>query len=232
VIFGNRGFSAALLAGVVIVYCWVLLLAISVDPTGAQTGGTIGGASVNQSNEDCADPQEVETVTGSGDEQSPVFDITGRSFRLTATVEPTVGSTVGSTAETTAETTLESTLGAASFADVSIFVYPEGEDVDFVTSFDVEGGGTETSIVNAGPGSFYLDILAANADYEVLIEDCTGDGGDRTGRGGETIMTRTIPRKPLPPTGGAVVYAIVGVSVLTGAGLLAAGIAAQRGRER
>ena len=48
----------------------------------------------------------------------------------------------------------------------------------------------------------------------------------------QTVIIRTIPAKPLPPTGGLQVYVMVGVSILVGAGLLAGRLAARRGRHR
>ena len=48
----------------------------------------------------------------------------------------------------------------------------------------------------------------------------------------QTVIVRTIPAKPLPPTGGLQVYVMVGASILVGAGLLAGRLAARRGRQR
>jgi hypothetical protein len=48
----------------------------------------------------------------------------------------------------------------------------------------------------------------------------------------QTVIIRTIPAKPLPPTGGLQVYVMVGVSILVGAGILAGRLAARRGRHR
>jgi hypothetical protein len=46
----------------------------------------------------------------------------------------------------------------------------------------------------------------------------------------QTVIIRTIPAKPLPPTGGLPVYVMVGGSILAGTGLLAGRLAARRGR--
>jgi hypothetical protein len=51
----------------------------------------------------------------------------------------------------------------------------------FVTSTSRERPGTDSSIVNAGPGAFFLDILAFSTDYLVTVEDCVGAPTERTG---------------------------------------------------
>jgi hypothetical protein len=169
---------------------------------------------------DCPGAEEVNTTTGNGNKQSPVFNITGTSFRLVV--------------ESTA------TSEDPQFASVTIFVYPEGETVSYVTNFSVGEGRDDSSIVNAGPGEFYLDILAANADYTVTVEDCTGTNGEETTQNQVTTTpnqegTRqiiNIPKKPLPPTGGWPVYGTVAGFVLAGAGLLGLGVAINRNRPR
>jgi hypothetical protein len=152
-----------------------------------------------------------------------VFNITGTSIRLVV--------------ESTA------TSQDPQAAGVTIFVYPEGDTVSYVTNFSVEEGRDDSSIVNAGPGAFYLDILAANADYTVTVEDCTGTNGEQTNQNqittqdqpedrGQTREIINIPKKPLPPTGGWPVYGMVAGFILAGAGLLGLGIAINRNGPR
>lgn len=200
----KRQLSAVLLLFGVVICTYMVLLS---TPISAQGGG------------DCPGAEEVNTTTGNGNKQSPVFNITGTSFRLTV--------------ESTA------TSEDPQVAGVTIFVYPEGETVSYVTSFSVEEGRDDSSIVNAGPGEFYLDILAANADYTITVEDCTGTNGEETNqiittqeqtRGKGPIIN--IPKKPLPPTGGWPVYGTVAGFVLAGAGLLGLGIAINRNGPR
>ena len=50
-VFGNRGFSVALLAIGTIIFCWVLLLAMSA-PSGAQSGGGSTGGTTRASDND------------------------------------------------------------------------------------------------------------------------------------------------------------------------------------
>jgi len=40
----------------------------------------------------------------------------------------------------------------------------------FVTSVGPRSSETDSSIVNAGPGAFFLDVPAANTDYVVTVE--------------------------------------------------------------
>jgi hypothetical protein len=129
-----------------------LFRVLSVTRSDAQAGGGSTGRTVQ--NSDCPGASKANTTTGNGNKQSPVFNVTGTSFRLK----------VDSTA----------TSQDPQFAMVNIFVYPEGETVGFVGTFDVEEGRDDSSIINAGPGSFYLNILAANVDYMITVEDCTG----------------------------------------------------------
>lgn len=185
---------------------------LDVRTTEAQTGGgTTGGTTAettgNQNDQDCPIPEEVNTTTGSGDEQSPVFDITGESFRVTIDVDPTSQD--------------------PSLAGVTVFVRTENDEP--VTRIAKEGGGTETSIVNAGEDRFFLDILAANANYEIIVEDCTGDDEEDNGGTDEDedtdddgIVDGTIPKKPLPKTGGSPALFAGGAALLVLYGALVA----------
>jgi hypothetical protein len=140
VVLGKRELSVILLVVGALLFLFVALA----TPSEAQTN--------------CPGAQLVNTTTGNGNKQSPVFNIKGTSFRLN----------VVSTA-TSADPAL---------AVVDVFVYPQGETVSYVSNFQVNEGNDDASIVNAGPGQFYLNILAANADYAITVEDCTGAGGN------------------------------------------------------
>jgi Domain of unknown function (DUF1996) len=115
-------------------------------------------------NNECPGAEVVNTTTGTGNMQSPPFGIEGDRFQITITVVPTSRD--------------------PSLADVTAFIVNAENNQD-VTSINKEGSGTETSIVNAGPGRFYLDLKTANADYAVVVEDCVGsDNGSGDGSGG------------------------------------------------
>ncbi len=218
-VLSRRGLSAIFLAGAALVFYAALLLSTE---SGAQTNG------------DCPGAQTVDTTTGTGNKQSPVFNITGTSFRITITVEATSQD--------------------PSLAGVTANVMREGGE--FVTSFSKEGPGTESSIINAGPGRFFLDFNTANANYTVTTEDCTGTTGGVTSQDGEATFVddiqedvvvdvnrdRTptrkqptiinIPKKPLPPSGGPPLYGVIASFILAGTGLLALGIGIRRGLRR
>ena len=103
------------------------------------------------------------------------------------------------------------------------------EGGQYVTSIGRESPGTDSSIVNAGPGRFFLDILAANTNYVVTVEDCPGagprgpDGSPKRPVGPidrpEGVIRRT-PIREVPFTGGPP-YLAVGALVLLGVALIA-----------
>jgi hypothetical protein len=131
VVLGKGESSVLLVAVGVTVFCWVLLMAMSAEPSGAQTGGTTGettGVSIGAQN-DNANQRQYD------DDNNRQYDDDDQKNRIT------------------------------------------------------------------------------------IVEE-------------QTIIIRTIPGKPLPPTGGLQVYVMVGVSILVGAGLLVGRLAAQRRRYR
>jgi hypothetical protein len=134
-----------------------------------------------------------------------VFNISGESFRVTSTLE---------------------TNSSRSFlfsADVN------REGGGYVTSVSRESPGTDSSIVNAGPGRFFLDITSLFTKYLVTVEDCAGEAP--RGPGGspkrpvgpvdrpEGVIQRT-PVREVPFTGGPP-YLTVGAVVLLGVALKA-----------
>ncbi len=183
----------------------------------------------------CPGAEEVDTFTGTGDRQTAPFEITGNVFQVTSEVTAT---------------------GDPDFLFFSISVRDENGDT--VTTIDQEQPGTESSFVNEGPGQFFLDILAANAEYTITVEDCTGtdqNNGNQTTQNQTTRNPTTqnqitdrndspqrqrrpqrertrdvinVPNRPLPPSGGLPVYGVVGGFVLAGAGLLALGVVIRR----
>jgi hypothetical protein len=49
---------------------------------------------------------------------------------------------------------------------------------DSVTTFSQEGPGTDSSIINAGPGDFFIETNPANASYAIVVEDCVDTQGN------------------------------------------------------
>jgi hypothetical protein len=98
-----------------------------------------------------------------------------------------------------------------------------------VTTISRESPGTDSSIVNAGPGAFFLDISAVYTNYSVTVEDCIGatprgpEGPPEQPRGpvdrpGGVIDGTEVIR--VPPTGGPPFLA-VGAVALLGVALIA-----------
>jgi hypothetical protein len=153
---------------------------------------------------ECPGARVVNTTSGNGDKQSPVFNITGEAFRLTTTLE---------------------TNSPRSFlfsADVN------RERGGYITSVSRESPGTDSSIVNAGPGRFFLDISSLFTDYLVTVEDCASEapgvpGGLQRGVGPvdrpEGVIDHTSVER-VPFTGGPP-YLAVGAVVLLGVALIA-----------
>jgi hypothetical protein len=101
-------------------------------------------------------------------------------------------------------------------------VYKEGGG--YVTNITRESPGTDSSIVNAGPDNFYLDILAFEAEYTITVEDCVGSSGADTGGPGpvdgpDEVIPDTTSRQPMPDTGGPL-YLPVGAVLLLGTALI------------
>jgi hypothetical protein len=184
------------------------------------------GRAEAQEDEGCADPQTVDTFNGTQNQITRPFNITGNTFRLRYDL-------------TDADDDPEN------FTSFSL--RPIGEDGigvgQSVLVFDPE---TASQNILEGPGSFTLEIESGGLEYSVTVEDCTGTAPGNaetstpeasqptpapkaTPKQKEKVMRKTVPKRPLPPTGGTPTsYAIYGF-VLGGASLLALGLV-RRGR--
>jgi hypothetical protein len=185
----------------VVFACWVFCL---LAPVGAQESRTPAEDQYAPGPDaECPGAKVVRTLTGTGDQQSAPFRITGDRFRLTVTNDPTPGD--------------------PSLAGVSVYVV-DARSGDDVTRFAKEGAGQETSVINQGPGSFYLDTITANVSYTVAVEDCAGTPpggpggplGPVDNPGGVMPGTRV---RQVPFTGGPPI--VVGALVLLGTALIA-----------
>ena len=154
---------------------------------------------------ECPGARVVNRTRGNGNKQSPVFNVSGESFRVTTTLDT----------------------NSPQFLGFDAFVYKEGGQL--VTAIGRESPGTDSSIVNAGPGAFYLDILSANTKYFVTVEDCAGvapiepDGPQGPINRPEGVIRRT-PVREVPFTGGPPIVlgalALLGAGVIVGRGVL------------
>ena len=226
-VLGRRGLSAILLAVAGLVFYTVFLAVLATEPSAQTNGdGTDGEVSASQNQDDqgdegCENPEQVDTFTGTENQITPNFDITGNTFRLRYEI-----------------TDLDDDPGFDSFN-----IRPIGEDGigvgQSVLVFD-EGSGTENIL--EGPGAFSLEIQSEGFEYTVTVEDCVGtnqndgnrnNGQNRSNRNRSTpensVIRRTVPNKPLPPTGGLPVYVMVTGSILTGTCLLGLGLVVRRG---
>jgi hypothetical protein len=113
-----------------------------------------------QGNEGCAIPREVQKFTGTENQITPEFDITGNRFRLRWDI-----------------TDLDDDPAGDSFI---IRTRENGTEVGESVVVSDEGSGSE--IILEGPGTFTLEIESEGFQYTVAVEDCTGDNN-----GGETI---------------------------------------------
>jgi hypothetical protein len=145
--------------------------------------------------EGCENPQEVTSFTGTENQRTDPFEITGETFRLRYETAPEGADPFLPTVEV-------DVLNAQGQPTGEGFLAFEGED------------GTEN--VLAGPGTFRLEIRAEDASYRITVEDCTetaqepppddqpGDVDDP-----DDVVDDSIPDKPLPNTGGVPLVGLV-----------------------
>ena len=176
--------------------------------TGGTTEETTGGESTSDGA--CPSAEVVATFRASPGEDliDQTFEVSGDRFRVSLEDEGT------------------------GFASVGITI--NDEDGDFVDSF-VAGSEQQRSslVVNQGPGSFSLETIADTDDgYTVTVEDCAGSNqGDTNGdedTDNDGVIDNTIPRKPLPDTGGSTALMVGGTAML----LLYGGLVAWRLKTR
>ncbi len=181
-----------------------------------------------QEDEGCAQPEVVDTFSGTQNQITRPFNITGNTFRLRYDIT-------------------EIDRDPVLFDSFSI--RPIGEDgIGVGESVLVFEPGAGSQNILEGPESFTLEIESDGFDYSVTVEDCTGTAPGvappaaptppapkaapapkATPKQKEKVMRETVPKRPLPPTGGAPTsYAVYGF-VLGGASLLALGLV-RRGR--
>jgi hypothetical protein len=131
--------------------------------TGTSTTGTTGTSTTPAVDRiapgpdaECPGAQVVNTTTGTGPKQSPPFRITGERFRISIANDAT---------------SQDPTLSGVS-------VWVNKANGDSVTTFSLEGQGTDSSIINAGPGDFFIETNPANASYTIVVEDCVDTQGN------------------------------------------------------
>lgn len=146
-----------------------------------ESGSVLSGAE----NGNCSGATVVETLSGTGDQQSARFGVAGSSFRVTSEVEVTE-------------------------RPILYSVTVNDENGDFVTSISQEREGTNSSFVNAGAGEYFLDIISLGVDYDITVEDCREEG-IMNSPGGNLPKTGGVPLSILA---GCAALLLVGVSLV------------------
>ncbi len=208
-VLGRRELSVVLLAFGAIISVYMVLLA---GPTSAQQGGGSTGGTTGQQTSCSQNEELVETFTGTQDQITPQFQITGPEWRFILEARATTQTSGIVSASTVFD--LDNPGFGSAFASVD----PEFSPADTVSSNIVDG-----------PGTFSLEIDANGASYTILVCQNVGQGGGTSTLDPTNgVIPTTIPQKPLPPTGGfPSAYGVIATFVLTG--LLALGIGIRRG---
>lgn len=169
-IYRNRAFVAGLVvllsAGLTMV---ALISPLETHSAKAQQGG------------ECPNPQLIDEIEGTGSQESPPFNTTTSSFRVSY--------------ETTED-----------IPDAPFFLRIEGEDTTAVGDASREGSATGETFVNEPPGRYSLNINTTNGtQYTIRIEEC-GEGGEanpkegKSGAGKDQPKTESdTPPKATPP---------------------------------
>jgi hypothetical protein len=178
---------SVLWSALILLLCMPALAQEDGGPSEGQYDQGDAGAGAPGPDDECPGAEVVETIEGSGFQETAPFRITGERFRVTTTATPDDG---------------------ASAEDVLIGIIVETSNGRVVGVISKEGPGTESAIQNEGPGDFVLDITPANASYSIVVEDCVdtqgnppaGDDGDVNDP--DDVVPGTGDDKPLPDTGG------------------------------
>ncbi len=182
-VLGRRELSVVLLAFGAIISVYMVLLA---GPTSAQQGGGSSGGTTGQQTSCSQNEELVETFTGTQDQTTPQFQITGPEWRFILEARATT-QTSGNVSVSTVFDLDNPGFGSA-FASVDLEFFPTD---------------TASSNIIDGPSTFSLEIDANGASYAVVVcQDVGSGGGTSTPSPTSGVIPTTIPQKPLPPTGG------------------------------
>lgn len=168
-----------------------------VGSTGIACRGS-GGTRADSGDEGCENPERVATFTGTENQRTDSFRITGNTFRIRYETEP-------AGADPTAPTVEVDVLNRNGRLIGEGFLVFDGED------------GSENIL--AGPGVFILEIRADEARYTITVEDCVEDDDDEGDVDDDDDVVND-PKKTLANTGGVSVIALVAGLFLAGGGLL------------
>lgn len=92
--------------------------------------------------------KEIKTFSGSSDKTTEPFEVSSNRWRINWEAD------------------------AGEMGIFGFFVYPEGETVSYVESVSHDGGGSDTTYIYEGSGSYYLKVLAANlSSWAISVEE-------------------------------------------------------------
>jgi hypothetical protein len=122
----------------------------------------------------------VDTFDGEGFQETRPFTITSDRWQLTYEV---------------------SGLEQGQEAGLFITVYSAAND-QFVTSTSQERAGLNVFTINAGPGTYYLDIVSVFGSWRINVEECGDSGGSPIAGSATTtgLAATTSPTTPAGPT--------------------------------
>jgi hypothetical protein len=130
-----------------------------------------------QAQAECPSPRLVDEIQGAGSQESPPFNTTTDSFRVSY--------------ETTAD-----------IPDAPFFLTVEGEEPVAGGNVSREGSVSGETFISEPPGRYSLNINTTNGmEYTIRIEEC-GEGGEASpgeGKSGEGPDPPTTQPSPAPP---------------------------------
>lgn len=143
----------------------ILMLLVAIGCNGTGNGATPDNGGQTQTEPTApteptqlASWHNITTFTSTAGKTTDTFQVTGKKFRLTWTVNPD-------------PEYIDFDLGG----DLYIFIYPEGETALYVGSVMTTNNMTTTSdttVVHEGPGYYYLVVTVACVEsWQVQIED-------------------------------------------------------------
>jgi hypothetical protein len=135
----------------------------------------------------------VDTFTGSGETRTdtPLFTIVGPQWRVVYQTVNTAPPSIGRG-------------GIFGF-----FIRNERGDALDPNGVEVRGDNSGIKNVNSDPGQYYIQIISAEVNWTIRVEDCAGSRGGGSGGGGggpidnpKGVVPGTGSSKQLPGTGG------------------------------
>jgi hypothetical protein len=151
----------------------------------------------------------VDTFTGSGETRTdtPLFTIVGPQWRVVYQTVNTAPPSVGRG-------------GILGF-----FIKNERGDPLDPNGVEVRGDNSGIKNVNSDPGRYYIQIISAEVEWTIRVEDCGSQSDDSNNPspgpfddGSDQVMDNTNSSKKLPNTGGIAILAPAVVLLLSGAG--------------